>query len=648
LITKCLLKMSHKIYLLTLLFIISFAQLFAQVTLTSSNLPIVIINTNGQTIPDDPKITASMGIIYNGPGIRNNISDPFNAYDGKIGIEIRGHSSQMFNKKQYGIELRDNSGNDIKVKLLGMPEESDFVLNASYIDKSLLRNVLTYKIVNDMGRYASRTQYCELILNNEYRGIYIIQEKIKRDKNRVNIKKMSASDIVGDALTGGYIVKIDRVDPGDKYWTSPYPAVIGSNKAPVTYIHEYPKAADIVPEQQNYIKNYITMFEKIMFSSLYKDPFAGYYNYIDIDSFVDYYLINEFTKNTDAYRLSAFMYKDRDSENGKLVMGPVWDYDISYGLADYDDGFNPSGWQALRHYEDLWSAPFWTTNLMMDPVFKNKLAKRWHELKNNILSITTINNFIDQNVDYLTEARERNFTKWNDLFNPLVYTWPNKNRFTSYQQEINYLKSWISQRTNWLNDNLPANYSSVDWKQTNLSNYNFETGKEKIFALNIFANNLINITSLKVISLSADIELKLQGDSLSITVLKAGKYSFKILGMKGSEIVSISPEYNITNVSTSIDSWDTSLPLHFQLFQNYPNPFNMETVIKYQLPEFTHVSLKVFDTLGNEISTLVNDYKLPGIYSIHFSKNSAFATGVYFYQLRAGNYIQTQKMIMIK
>lgn len=641
--------MIKKLHSITLLIIILCSRLYPQVTLNSSNLPIIIVNTNGQTIPDDPKITADMGIIYNGPGMRNNVTDPFNAYNGKIGIEIRGHSSQMFEKKQYGIELRDINGEDIKVGLLGMPEESDFVLNASYIDRSLLRNVLTYKLVNEMGRYASRTKYCELILNNEYRGIYILQEKIKRDKNRVNIKKMGKTDISGDALTGGYIVKIDRVDPGDKYWTSPYPAVIGSNKAPVTYIHEYPKAEDIVPEQQNYIKNYITMFEKIMFSSFFKDPFAGYYNYIDIDSFVDYYLINEFSKNTDAYRLSAFIYKDRDSENGKLVMGPVWDYDISYGLADYDDGFNPSGWQANKHYEDLWSAPFWTSNFLNDPVFIHKLAKRWYELKSTILSLTSINSFIDETTAYIEEARQRNFSKWNNLFNPQIYTWPNKNRFTSYEQEINYLKNWISQRTAWLNNNLPEKYSYVEWMQTNLSNYNFEVGKEKKFALNLFAKNLVNITSLKVISLSSDVEFTLQGDSLSIKVLKSGQYSYKILGMKGNDVVSISPEYKITNVSTDIEPIASTISDKYQLFQNYPNPFNPTTVIRYQISDFSHVILKVYDVLGRVVATLVDEYKEPGYYNVEFKLNSdGYTSGVYFYQLKSGSFIETRKMILIK
>ena len=134
-----------------------------QIIFTSSNLPIVVINTNGQIIPDDHKITADMGIIYNGEGLRNNLTDPFNNYNGKIGIEIRGSSSQQFPKKQYSVETRDLSGNDISVSLLGFPEESDWILFAPYNDKSLMRDVLVYKIASQMGRYASRSKYCEVV-----------------------------------------------------------------------------------------------------------------------------------------------------------------------------------------------------------------------------------------------------------------------------------------------------------------------------------------------------------------------------------------------------------------------------------------------------------------------------------------------------
>lgn len=169
---------------------------------TSSNLPIVVINTNGQEIVDEVKITADMGIIYNGEGVRNYFSDSFNNYNGKIGIEIRGSSSQQFPKKQYAIETRDTSGNDLKVSLLGFPKESDWILFAPYNDKSLMRDVLTYRIASDMGRYASRSKFCEVVLNGDYVGVYVLLEKIKRDANRVNIKKLEAPDTSGYAVTG--------------------------------------------------------------------------------------------------------------------------------------------------------------------------------------------------------------------------------------------------------------------------------------------------------------------------------------------------------------------------------------------------------------------------------------------------------------
>ena len=173
------------------------------VVFTSSNLPIFVINTNGQTIVNEPKIIVDLGIIYNGEGVRNNITDPFNHYNGKIGIEIRGASSQQYPKKQYGFETWDSSGEEIDVSLLGLPEESDWILYAPYADKSLMRNVLAYSLSNKIGRYASRSRFCELILNGEYMGVFVLFEKIKRDKHRVDISKLTEADTTGDALTGG-------------------------------------------------------------------------------------------------------------------------------------------------------------------------------------------------------------------------------------------------------------------------------------------------------------------------------------------------------------------------------------------------------------------------------------------------------------
>ena len=153
------------------------------VNFNDSNLPIIEINTNGQTIQNSTKITADMGIIYNGERQRNYMTDPYNNYDGKIGIEIRGSSSTQFPKKQYALETRDAMGNNLNVSLLGLPAENDWILYAVYNDKSLLRDVLAFKLSNAMGRYASRSRFCELVLNGDYRGVYVLLEKIKRDKN---------------------------------------------------------------------------------------------------------------------------------------------------------------------------------------------------------------------------------------------------------------------------------------------------------------------------------------------------------------------------------------------------------------------------------------------------------------------------------
>ncbi|HJM94959.1 MAG TPA: CotH kinase family protein, partial [Candidatus Marinimicrobia bacterium] len=307
---------------------------------TESNLPIVTLDTEGQEILDAPRITVHMGIIDNGSGI-NHITDPLNGYDGQISIEIRGSSSQMFPKKQYALETQDIDGENLNVSILGMPEENDWILHAPYSDKSLIRNFLAYELARDMGRYASRTRFCELVINGDYKGLYIFMEKTKRDNNRVDISKLEPDETTGDDLTGGYILKVDKWDGdnNDGWWSDPpLPEYEG-----VWYQYHYPKPEDIVEEQRNYIINYITDFEALIASSSYNDPAAGYYDQVDLGSFIDVSLMSEISKNVDAYRLSAFMYKDKDSDDDRLIMGPIWDYNLAFGNADYYGGWDPTG-----------------------------------------------------------------------------------------------------------------------------------------------------------------------------------------------------------------------------------------------------------------------------------------------------------------
>jgi hypothetical protein len=256
---------------------------------STSNLPIVVINTLGQTIIDDPRIVCDMGIINNGFGFINSINDPFNNYNGKISIEYRGSSSQSFPKKSYALETQDSIGNNNNVSLLGMPVENDWILYAPYSDKSLVRNFLTFDLGRKMGNYSPRTVYCELVVDGDYKGIYILMEKIKRDNDRVDIAKLDSDDLAGDSLTGGYIIKVDKyTGTGGTDWLSDFPDIGGGS----LYIqYHYPEAPVMLPQQLDYIEHFVDSFEYALDGPNFADTLIGYSKYIDVNSFIDLYII---------------------------------------------------------------------------------------------------------------------------------------------------------------------------------------------------------------------------------------------------------------------------------------------------------------------------------------------------------------------
>lgn len=445
------------LFLLTNISISVSGQNADDVNFTSSNFPIIIINTNGQTIVDDPKIIATMTIIDNGAGMQNSITDPPTSYNGKVGIEIRGSSSQMFPKKQYGIELNDDMGEDVDASLLGMPEESDWVLFAPYNDKTLMRDVLAYKMGGELSQYAPRTRYCELILNGSYAGVYVLIEKIKRDKNRVDINKLDQDEISGDDLTGGYIVKIDKTTGNSgEGWVSSHSPIPNPLDQNILFQYETPEHDEIVEQQRNYIRQYVKEFEDALAGNNFDDPSTGYARYIDVNSFVDYFLVQEITKNVDGYRLSTFFYKQRDSDGGKLVMGPIWDFNIAFGNVDYCSFAPPTGFafEFNKHCnQDFWLVPFWWHRLFMDENFRNKVVERWIELREKKWKEETIHSYIDSVTTALNEGpQQRNFTKWPVLNR---YVWPNFFIGKTFQAEVDWLKDWLSQRLNWLDENLP-------------------------------------------------------------------------------------------------------------------------------------------------------------------------------------------------
>ena len=419
---------------------------------TSSNLPIVLVNTNGQTILDEPKIIAELRIIDNGPGKINTVTDT-PTFVSKIGIERRGATSQQFfPKKPYGFELRDTSGvKSVNASVLGMPAESDWVLNATYNDKTLIRETLTYDLNRQMSRYYTpRYRYCEVVLNGNYDGVYILFEKIKRDKNRVNISSIKKTDVTGDALTGGYIFKIDKTEGSpSRSWNSPYR---GAQGQPIAIQIDRPKPEDLAEEQVQYAKTYITDFENALKGAQYQDSLTGYRKYINDDSFVDYLLLTEVSKNVDGYRLSTFFYKDRDSKgaNGKLTIGPIWDYNLTYGNANYCLGNTPQGWAfdfTRTCPADPFQMPFWWDRLMSDRAFATKVRVKYQALRQTVLKTERIQAYVDSVAGVLTEARTRNFQRW-----PVIgtYVWPNSYIGQTYADEVTYLKTWVKQRLEWM------------------------------------------------------------------------------------------------------------------------------------------------------------------------------------------------------
>jgi len=412
------------------------------VAFASSNLPIIIITTTGgQTIPDDPKLRATMSVIDNGAGNRNNLTDPFNNYNGYIDIETRGESSQMFPKKSYSLETVDAAGENLNVELLGFPAENDWILYAPYTDKSMMRNEITFKLSRDLGRYASRTRACEVVLNGDYQGIYTLMEKIKVDDNRVDIASLNPEEISGDDLTGGYILRVDKIDGND------YPAW---NSGGISFQYFDPEGADLVAQQQLYIQNFINSVNVSISGADFANPSTGYANYIDIPSFIDNMLLSELGKNVDGFRFSTYMYKDKDSNGGKLVLGPLWDFNLAYGNIDYNPALEQPNGNWL--YNDF--RMFWFQRLMQDPNFQNKIKTRWDSLRDDELSNARITFLIDSMATSYSESQVRNYERW-----PILGTkvWPNLDwEDNTYQDEVNYFKNWIITRANWMDANLPG------------------------------------------------------------------------------------------------------------------------------------------------------------------------------------------------
>jgi hypothetical protein len=434
----------------------------------STYLPIIIINTNGQTIVNEPKITADMKIIHHGGGVLNNLSDDPNVYNGKIGIEIRGASSSKYPQTPYGIETCDINGNNLNVPLLGMPAENDWVLISNWNDKSFARNLLSYAIFSKMGHYAPRMQLCEVVLNNEYRGIYLFGEKIKIDNGRTNIAKLTAIDISGDELTGGYIFKTDYNDGAGSYWTSAFSPINRPGAKPQFVYHD-PEGEDLVEVQKSYIAGYVNALETALYSADFTNPTTGYRAYLDVNSFVDYFILEEVARNIDAYKKSRYFHKNKDSKNKLVVSGPVWDFDWAWkNISDCILYKNTTGegwaWD-INYCKPSPTPPSWEAKMLQDSYFANAINARYFSLRKSILSTEQIYQTIDSVVNLVNEAQVRHYAVFS--ITSTTKRSPELDTIsTTYAGEINKLKNWIAVRLAWLDANMVGQSTSVPELET--------------------------------------------------------------------------------------------------------------------------------------------------------------------------------------
>ncbi len=698
--------MKHPLFLNATLFFLVCNTLAAQVTFSSSNLPIVVIKTDCGSyncIPDEPKIGGTMKIIERKNGERNYLTDIDNPaylnYSGNIAMERRGSTSQwFFDKPSYGFITITSSIGSAKTnqKLLGMPAEHDWTLGNLAYDPTLMHDFLTFQLSNELGLYAPRERYCELVIDGTYRGLYLLGEKIKRDKNRVDVTELLPTDNAEPAISGGYITKADKNTGGDPVAFS-MPSYNGSTD----YIHHYPKPDAITFLQGLYIQK---QFLDLASKSTNSNVKTGYPSIINTESFIDYMLICELGGSVDGYQFSTFFNKDR---GGKLNAGPVWDFNLAYGL----DFGAPSARSGFNQWQfdngDNTGSKFWR-NLYKETNFGCAFKEKWQALRQpkQLFDTKVIFEKIDSTAQWIDEAAQREQA----LFNS----------FNNYPNQITELKDWIIKHVEWIDQqivsehptcNLPAlpnlvineimyypqskktaersdPYEFIELKNAsateaiNLAGVYFNQG-----ILYAFPNTaVLQPNALLVLAADATVfkerygfapfgqyfkNLDNSGEVLSLTdaygrsideVHYKAKKPWAAADSTGYSLELISPQLDNTlasswiaskkthgtpgeNTITAIENSENTTAAPFNL-SIHPNPLTTNSALHYTLNDAQSVEITLFDINGRQLheiqaKVLQNEGKYN--YSLRFMET--MPTGIYVLKVRTGEQVLVLKAI---
>lgn len=411
----------------------------------SSHLPVVSIETGGVVIPGRPEqgqhvkdiensfIQADMRI-YDREGELNKLSSQ-PVLESKINIRVRGNSSRTFDKVGYLFKFTDDAGMERKLEVMGMEKDSTWVLHGPYLDKTLMRNYMWYNLAGQIMEWAPDVRYCEVFLDHEYQGLYVMAEQISMGEGRIEMTKYD-----GKSNISSYIVCADRESVNDVQYLDNFTsyALRINGKLEV----KYPGASRITPELTEYISRDFSRFEKALYSFDYDTARYGYQNYIDVDSFVDYFIINEVTQNTDAGLYSTYFYKD---VSGKLKMC-VWDFNNC--CDNYIEDQTPMAGFFMQNRP-------WYFMLCKDEAFMEKVITRYYQLRKGILSEEAVESYIAGVQSYLGPAIERNFEKWGYSFLPekdLLYE--DERKIGSYEAAVEQYETRLVRRMRWMDEHI--------------------------------------------------------------------------------------------------------------------------------------------------------------------------------------------------
>jgi hypothetical protein len=350
-------------------------------------------------------------------------------HSGALEIRGRGNSTWDMPKKPYRVQLAAST------PLMGMPASRHWVLLANYSDKTLMRNDLAFEMSRLMGfEWTPRSQTVDVELNGRYDGTYQLVEHVRVGTDRVNIPELRVTDTSASAISGGYLIEIDERS-GEAFCPR-------AGRTAMIFCLQSPETLNDAAwvRHRNYITNYLFRVDTAIFGPNFANPQTGYASLIDVKSMIDYFILQELAKNVDGnLRLSTYLYKKRD---GKLFFGPMWDFDISFGNANYFGGDQVEGWLVR-------TAP-WFTRLWQDPAFVAAVRARWGVLKAEGFN-QRFSTFIQNRRTYLSVVQERNFTRWPIL---TQWVWPNRGVFGSYRAEVSELDQWVFSRFRWLDSQL--------------------------------------------------------------------------------------------------------------------------------------------------------------------------------------------------